>query len=423
MLTRCYISPIKHQYKLQLIKPTTTPPITFAPSTTPYSDKYYQPIISEGSSGFSKLIIPKDFRATNQELTPDETFINRQHELEEIVKTFNAPIDVSIGYGSGILPQDGYDLPKVSGTSAPASSTSSGGSSTTTTTTTTTTSSSQQLDFIHIVPDSHEFHRVNLQQNRSHYSFKSLSIINFIQGTGIYFNPFISINNKLIKYGIISTENALLDLCDWNSLYFAGRLQKPVNIIEDQDTRIKFLNQYNLKNAMTVSIILIQKGQFTELELYEQITRLSYLGDFRMKIGGENPNKVKNIVNKQFTHFKKLYEPILQFFIHNNYLIILDNDPVNKTFKKNLNTNNKIRLISTLPHQFRNQLYQQYYDKSIKYIAKDNDLPKHITKIISRTIQISSIKQAIRGVFTAGLFKSVKYAWAKQVKYWQGKKT
>ncbi|RLV95094.1 Phosphatidate cytidylyltransferase mitochondrial [Spathaspora sp. JA1] len=401
MLTRCYL---RHQYKLRisirwLNTSSSDKSITFVPSSTPYSDKYYQPVITEGSLGFSKLIIPKDFRANNQELTPDDTFQDKQLELQEIVNSFNSPIDVSIGYGSGILPQDGYDK----------------------TSSMTTTPTNQQLDFIHIVPNTQEFHKQNLVQNPKHYSFKHLSFINFIQGTGIYFNPFVLINNTLVKYGIISTKSALLDLCEWNSLYFAGRLQKPVNIIKDEDLRIKFLNQYNLKNAMTISIILLQQPQFTELELYQQITKLSYLGDFRMKIGGENPNKVKNIVNKQFTHFKKLYEPILQFFIHNNYLIILDNDPINRTFKKNLNTNNKIKLISTLPLQFRKQLYQQYYDKSIKDIAKDKQLAKHITKVISRTIQISSIKQAIRGVFTAGIVKSVKYAWAKQVKFWQAK--
>ena len=78
-----------------------------------------------------------------------------------------------------------------------------------------------------------------------------------------------------------------------------------------------------------------RQATFNERQLYEQITKLSYLGDFRMYIGGENPNKLKNIVAKQF-HFKKLYEPILQYFIHKNFLIIVDNDPVNRTFKTKL---------------------------------------------------------------------------------------
>ena len=94
-----------------------------------------------------------------------------------------------------------------------------------------------------------------------------------------------------------------MDLSEWHSLYFAGRLQKPVNFITTNDPRVKFLNQYNLKNAMTIAIFLIdgegnsRQATFNERQLYEQITKLSYLGDFRMYIGGENPNKLKNIVS------------------------------------------------------------------------------------------------------------------------------
>lgn len=141
-----------------------------------------------------------------------------------------------------------------------------------------------------------------------------------------------------------------------------------------------------------------------------------------MYIGGENPNKLKNIVAKQFHHFKKLYEPILQYFIHKNFLIIVDNDPVNRTFKPNLNVNNRIKLITGLPLKFRQQLYGRYYEKSIKEIVIDDHLLQNLTKIISRTIIISSITQAIRGLLSAGLFNSIKYAVAKQIKFWTSKK-
>lgn len=378
---------------------------------TPYSDKYYQPIISQGAKGFDKLIIPVGFRADNQtvSLEEDKESPIQQDQLQEIVNSFDAPIDVSIGYGSGILPQDGYDKDK----STPNN----------------TANDSKQLDFMFLVKDCGKFHQENLKQNRDHYSIKSLRLIKKVQGTnGMYFNPFIKINEKLVKYGVISSKSALMDLSEWHSLYFAGRLQKPVNFITTNDPRVKFLNQYNLKNAMTIAIFLIdgegnsRQATFNERQLYEQITKLSYLGDFRMYIGGENPNKLKNIVAKQFHHFKKLYEPILQYFIHKNFLIIVDNDPVNRTFKPNLNVNNRIKLITGLPLKFRQQLYGRYYEKSIKEIVIDDQLLQNLTKIISRTIIISSITQAIRGLLSAGLFNSIKYAVAKQIKFWTSKK-
>lgn len=107
---------------------------------TPYSDKYYQPIISQGAKGFDKLIIPVGFHADNQtvSLEEDKEAPIQQDQLQEIVNSFDAPIDVSIGYGSGILPQDGYDKDK----STPNN----------------TANDSKQLDFMFLVKDCGKFH-------------------------------------------------------------------------------------------------------------------------------------------------------------------------------------------------------------------------------------------------------------------------
>ncbi|KAG2734264.1 hypothetical protein G9P44_002270 [Scheffersomyces stipitis] len=417
------------------VKKSLVPPsgIVFAAQTTPYSDKFYQSIITEGFKGLDKLIIPRDFVACNQDINPadaDPDSVVRQEELRGIIDTFNSSIKVSIGYGSGVLPQAGYanevNAKQIEGATEGFSSDKSSSNKRSNhgnndSTTNNNIEAPVQIDFINIVEDNQTFHKQNLVKNRSHYSIKSAGLIKFLQGkNGIYFNPFIIINNRLVKYGTMSINASLLDLCEWTSLYLAGRLQKPVNFVKDDDIRIKFLNQYNLKNAMTVAILLMESNQFNERQLYEQITRLSYLGDFRMYIGGENPNKVQNIVDKQLVHFKKLYEPILSYFIHRNYLIITNNDSHIRTLKKNLNVNNKINLISTLPLQFRTRLYQMYQDKSLKEIAKDKHLAENVVKIVSRTIQISSVRQAILGIFSSGLVKSIKYAVAKQIKFWQG---
>lgn len=361
--------------------------------TTPYSDKHYQPIISKGILGIDKLVLPHGFVAKNQDFTCRDPSL--EPRLYDIVDSFKAPISAAIGYGLGVFPQAGYED--------------------------TSAQDRPQIDFINVVENLSAFHDVNLHQHPQHYSFKNHRIIRLIQGAnGIYFNPFVSMKDTMIKYGVISVEACKLDLCEWSSLYFAGRLQKPVAFMKDDAPFIKFLNQYNLKNAMTLLVLLLHPNEFSEKNLYEQITRISYLGDFRMYVGGENPNKIQNIVERQYAEFKQLYEPIIDYLVAKNCLIITDTRDNVRTFRKNLTIPNKIKLISALPLQFRARLYQMNREKSIKEIVNDVDLAKKLTRIVTRTIRISSLKQAVRGVLSLGVMKSVRYAFAKLLKFWNG---
>jgi hypothetical protein len=90
------------------------------------------------------------------------------------------------------------------------------------------------LDLVFTVDDPVAWHAMNLKKNWSHYSFLKLlgpRIISSIQnnyGAGVYFNPLIKCDGKLIKNGVISTGTLIEDPMNWNNLYIAGRLQKPV---------------------------------------------------------------------------------------------------------------------------------------------------------------------------------------------------
>lgn len=86
------------------------------------------------------------------------------------------------------------------------------------------------------------------------------------------------------------------DLEEWETLYLAGRLQKPVKILR-QDAKLGLATKSNLENAIRVSLLMLPE-QFSEEELFLKIAGLSYSGDFRMRIG-ENPYKVYNIVYAQ----------------------------------------------------------------------------------------------------------------------------
>lgn len=288
--------------------------------------------------------LPADF-GSNQLITVDAEL---QTELHQILSSFNAPVRYAFGYGSGVFQQSGY----TKGVDKP------------------------QIDLILGVSHSTHFHSLNMRQNPQQYSslryFGSSFVSKFQEvGAGIYFNPFAEINGHEVKYGVISMEKLLKDLATWNTFYIAGRLQKPVKILRN-DLRVQYWNQLNLKGAATLAKYFTLKknnGVFDEFEFYNEIAGLSYLGDVRYQLGGEHPNKVENIVTKNFENFQRYYKPIYKDVVLNNSLYL----PQGFT-------------LENAGHLLQNR--------------------------ISRT----STLQALKGIFTAGITKSVKYAWAKKLK-------
>lgn len=127
-------------------------------------------------------------------------------------------------------------------------------------------------------------------------------------------------------------------MTEWEWLYASGRLQKPVSLLNQATggTRTLLNNalQYNLESAVLCSLLLLNKMEVTEWELFLEITGLSYMGkafmdnsslfivsffcgwigDFRMTIG-EDRNKVENILIPAVGDFRKLYAPVFDQFL------------------------------------------------------------------------------------------------------------
>ncbi|SCU99210.1 LAME_0G02278g1_1 [Lachancea meyersii CBS 8951] len=291
---------------------------------------------------FKKL--PTDY-GSNQLLAIEPEL---QKNLESVVSTFKAPVKYAFGYGSGVFQQSGYsksqDMP--------------------------------QIDIIFGVSHPDHFHSLNVRQNPHHYSslrfFGSKFISQFQEvGAGVYFNPFVDINGQVVKYGVVSMDTLLKDLATWNSFYLAGRLQKPVKVLKN-DLSVQYWNQLNLKAAATLAKHLIQKDSskpLDEFEFYKKITALSYAGDVRYNLGAENPDKVKNIVEKNFVQFQDYYRPIYKDVIVNNS----------------------------------------------HYLPQGFTLENSIDLLEKRIFRNSTL-QTVKGVFTAGITKSIRYAWAKRLK-------
>lgn len=195
-------------------------------------------------------------------------------DIDDILKQF-PPITFAFAYGSGVITQSSYDYKK-QGSSLP------------------------MIDLIFAVDNSVEWHKENMKVNKSHYSPcipMSPYMITYIQekfGASVWFNTLIPSNlrnspSRLMKYGVISTKDLVDDLEQWKSLYCAGRLQKPVQIIKG-NKRIEEAIETTKQSAIITSLLLLH-NQFAEKDLYFTIASLSYVGDPRMLIG-ENPKKV-----------------------------------------------------------------------------------------------------------------------------------
>ena len=62
--------------------------------------------------------------------------------------------------------------------------------------------------------------------------------------------------SQLIKYGVVRTGAACEDLSHWNSLYVAGRMQKPVMTLRS-DARVVAAAADNLRCALAAALLLL----------------------------------------------------------------------------------------------------------------------------------------------------------------------
>lgn len=350
--------------------------------------------------------------------------VENDHRLVQLFDQFSSSeISYSFGYGSGVFQQAGY-----------------------------TDTSSMQIDVVHVVDDPVAFHSVNTRLHPEHYSGLlrlGVPAIAAVQkyGAGVYFNPYVRMrdrqgNESMVKYGVVSTETAMTDICEWSTLYIAGRLQKPVKHLYGDDT-LRQANDRNLDSAFRLSLMLMcppsKSRTVSPSQIYEKIASLSYMGDPRMAIGGENPNKVKNIVSKQLDKFSVLYEPYMERALERKDVV-----RTGGSFGIRMDRNSVAAALVALPIQFRNRLLHSYKRKYatdlqndasasrvllggsgpleiglfLHKIASDNGLPRALATTVLSTIAYPALVQTVKGIFSAGVVKSTRYAWEKKLKSW-----
>ncbi|RVD85196.1 uncharacterized protein DFL_003525 [Arthrobotrys flagrans] len=374
------------------------------------------------SSKYDYHTLPQTFGA-NQYMHINEDL---RQPLRQLLWEFKAPIRYAFAYGSGVFSQgtaSGKDKP--------------------------------MIDLIFGVTYTQHWHSLNLTEHRDHYSFlgrMGSGVVAKVQdgfGAGVYFNTYVEVNGMMIKYGVVNLDTFCKDLADWETLYLAGRMHKPVKVLRD-DARVRLANQANLLSALRVALLLLPE-EFTEQQLYHTIAGISYLGDPRMNLFTENPHKVANIVSNQLPNFRRLYSPLVDTLPN----LVFKNDPKTNIPKdtillQDMDIVRRGNMVRRLPKAFRKRLYFQYqrkwqipqleYEKLVgtseeremmegrqggefeQRIAADmENIRKEVKNVIKGTINWPSTSQSFKGFFTTGFVKTWRYL-GEKIKKWRAAK-
>lgn len=298
--------------------------------------------------------------------------------------------------------------------------------------------SKNMLDLVFVVRDPVRWHQENIALNPEHYAqlmkwmgHKFIANVQERWGAKIYYNTLVTTREgRLIKYGVTSEAALREDLLDWNVLYLAGRLHKPVQVLIDSDEidsplRRAFLQ--NLHSAVHAALILLPE-HFTEADFYRAIANLSYNGDFRM-IFGEDKNKVNNIVIPQLQNFRSLYGPILKHF--DRYIEIPKSDEPAIICHQDTSPFARIHHLNHLPRMPQVKLVRSWSqgprsrdtEDCLRAIAHDPECSEILEGCLKDIVWRSSISQSLKGIFTVGIVKSIKYSMAKITKMMKAKKS
>eukprot|EP00400_MALV-I_sp_L67-5_P000197 gene197-424_t len=280
-----------------------------------------------------------------------------------------------LGYGSGVFSQPGAGKPEM-------------------------------VDLICVVDDLEQFHRENIQRNPGHYSglrYFGAGAVGSVNryGPGVYYNPSVQIGDVNAKYGVVAWPSFTADLLEWPFLYLAGRLHKPIKRLRGEAAVFQQQIDRNREHAIRAALLTIPErkssGSGDEVllldDLFLTIIGLSYGGDIRSQ-GFESPEKKNRILLGARDELKQIYNPLLKekFGWHlrsDSESISLDRSSQEARFA----------LLNGLPTSLRVQ-------------ASAGKLSEALAARVKR----SSVQMAGKGLFSAGLKRSLLYALAKRAK-------
>ena len=296
-------------------------------------------------------------------------------EIIENLKKDLPPIEAVIGYGSGIYKQPGYNSEE-----------------------------KPDKDVIIITEDFKDFLIEDYEQNPHHFSedFDKRILLKKKEKEKFYSNigclKFYH-DNIHFKAMVISKKALFEDLKTWKYFGMAGRLTKPIlyqNIKEDLETAI----HENRENILITAYLLNPKRNITKNELYNTISKITYMYDFRTILPGEKKSKSLDIVSGAFDFFEETYG-------QNN--LVKQNNGINP---------HPVELIEKLPQNLKKYIIANFISNDIG----EQDLQK-LSKIINnyfrKTNLPNSIRLAMSSGTTLGKKETIKHGLSKVKKHFQ----
>lgn len=295
-------------------------------------------------------------------------------EIIENLKTNLPPTVAIIGYGSGIYRQAGYKSDE-----------------------------KPDKDVIIITEDFNDFLINDYEQNPHHFSddfdkrillkkkekskfYSNLGCLKFYQD-GIHF-----------KAMVISRKALEEDLNTWKYFGMAGRLTKPIlyqSIPETLERQI----ETNRKNILITALLFNSMDKLSESDLYNTISKLTYMYDFRTILPGEKKTKSSDIVNGSFDFFNQTYGQSDIISVENG--IIVNPHPIES--------------INELPDNLKDYLNKHLKDhnRDLEYISKI------INNYFRKTNLPNSIRLALSSSTTLGKKETIKHGLSKVKKHFQ----
>jgi hypothetical protein len=135
---------------------------------------------------------------------------------------------------------------------------------------------SEDFKLILVCDDVNKWHEENFKKNKADYPliprYLSLKFVHFFQNKGakIHFNSFEMEKDKKVQYGVVDYNDFVGDLSSWRHLTVSTYMQKPFEILIDEESNYLKYQEKNLKSAICYSCLLSLNENQKEIKLKEE---------------------------------------------------------------------------------------------------------------------------------------------------------